>query len=51
MFYEKIVKELLGDDFNDVVKGLFDDNSYDRISNYLQFVGKDIQWYTEIEVN
>jgi len=50
-FYESIAKELLGDDFNDVVQGFFDDNSYDRISNYLQYVGKDIQWYIDIEVN
>ncbi len=34
--YENIVRDLLGDDFDDVVGGFFDDMVYDRVNKYLE---------------
>ena len=50
-FYENVARELLGDDFDDIVRGFFDDFSYDRISKYLKSFGSEIQWFTDIKIN
>jgi hypothetical protein len=34
--YENIVRDLLGDDFDDIVGGFFDDFVYDRVNRYLE---------------
>ena len=34
--YENIVRDLLGDDFDDIVGGFFDDFVYDRVNHYLE---------------
>jgi hypothetical protein len=34
--YENIVRDLLGDDFDDIVGGFFDDFVYDRVNSYLE---------------
>jgi hypothetical protein len=34
--YENIVEDLLGDDFDDIVGGFFDDFVYDRVNSYLE---------------
>lgn len=51
IIYEGIVREYLGDDFDDVVGGFFDDSSYDRVNNYLEPMGISINYFTDIKFN
>ena len=48
--YEKIIRELLGDDFEDIV-GFFDDDVYDMANEYLNSMGIDVSYFTGLEVN
>ncbi len=50
-FYENTAEKLIGDDFQYIVKGFFSDESYGRISKYLNYFGKDIQWITNVKIN
>jgi hypothetical protein len=49
--YESIVRDYLGDDFDDVVGGFFDDSSYDRVNKYLEPIGISINYFTDIKFN
>jgi len=44
--YENIVRELLGDDFEYVVGGFFDDFVYDRVNRYLKDEGSSVNYFT-----
>jgi len=44
--YENIVRELLGDDFDDIVGGFFDDFVYDRVNRYLKDEGSSVNYFT-----
>ena len=49
--YEKIAREFLGDDIGYIVGSFSGDSAYEIISHYLDGTGKDIQWFTDVELD
>jgi hypothetical protein len=47
--YENIVRDLLGDDFDDVVGGFFDDMVYDRVNKYLEPLFMRIDYFQNLD--
>ena len=47
--YESIVRDLLGDDFDDVVGGFFDDMVYDRVNKYLEPLFMRIDYFKDLD--
>ena len=47
--YENIVRDLLGDDFDDVVGGFFDDMVYDRVNKYLKPLFMRIDYFKDLD--
>lgn len=47
--YENIVRDLLGDDFDDVVGGFFDDMVYDRVNKYLKPLFIRIDYFKDLD--
>lgn len=47
--YESIVRDLLGDDFDDVVGGFFDDMVYDRVNKYLKPLFMRIDYFKDLD--
>lgn len=48
-YYENLVRELLEDDFEDIVGGFFDDTTYDDVNRYLSHFGKEILYHTNLK--
>jgi hypothetical protein len=47
--YESIVRDLLGDDFDDVVGVFFDDMVYDRVNKYLEPLFMRIDYFKDLD--
>jgi hypothetical protein len=47
--FESIVRELLGDDADDI--DFFCDTAIDQVNNYLKSSGITITWFVDIDVN
>ena len=48
--YEDLCRELLGDDFSDVVGGMVDDYTYGAVNRYLASQGISIDYFFDVEV-
>lgn len=48
-YYENLVRELLEDDFEDIVGGFFDDMTYDKVNEHLAHFGKEILYHTNLK--
>jgi len=44
--YEKIVRDFLSNDFDEVVGGFIDDSTYDKVNQYLKSFGTEIHHFT-----
>jgi hypothetical protein len=47
--FDKIATELLGDDISEV--SLHSDNAIDKVNKLLEYNGKQIHWFVDVEVN
>lgn len=48
-YYENLVREMLGDDFKDIVGVFFNDMTYDKVNRYLAHFGKEILFFTNLK--
>ena len=48
-YYENLVREMLGDDFEYIVGSFFSDRTYDKVNRYLASFGKEILYHTNLK--
>jgi hypothetical protein len=48
-YYEDLVRDMLGDDFEYIVGGFFSDMTYDKVNEYLAHFGKEILYHTNLK--
>lgn len=49
--YENIARELLGDDFDDVIGGFIGDFAYEDLNRYLEGMGVSVDYFTDVKTN